>query len=401
MTGKSSRPLLEPGLRNTLREKSQRQRQAVAALTDASRASRAFRNDLRPDLTLIERPIATLKVPERQVRKLEPHHVRELAEGIRHFGFTVPILIDEAEGVIDGVARIEAVKLTGLTSLPCIVAGHLTSNQRRLLRLAANRLAERGAWALDELRLELSELSIEEAPIELTGFSGPEIDQILSVDELELVENGSLVPLDGALATARPGDIFTLGEHRIACGDATDPTALAALLNGAEARLILTDEPYNVPIGGHVSSGQHREFVMASGEMTADQFRQFNLTWIGAALAHLQDGGIFGSFIDWRGYPVLHGAAMEHGLHILNLIVWVKTNAGMGSLYRSQHELLPLFRKGSGPHVTTSSSAGPGAGAQMCGPILVPPAWAAMRGGVFRTIQRSSRRRCWRVLCST
>jgi DNA modification methylase len=117
------------------------------------------------------------------------------------------------------------------------------------------------------------------------------------------------------------------------------------------ARLILTDEPYNVKISGHVTGGVHREFAMASGEMSDAQFLEFNVGWIEACLPHLCDGGVFGTFIDWRGLPTVHAAAAKLGLQPLNLIVWGKTNAGMGSLYRSQHELLPLFRKGAGPTV--------------------------------------------------
>jgi DNA modification methylase len=116
-------------------------------------------------------------------------------------------------------------------------------------------------------------------------------------------------------------------------------------------RLILTDEPYNVKISGHVTGGQHRELAMASGEMTNAEFLTFNEAWMAAVLPCLCDGGIFGTFIDWRGLPTVDSAAAKVGLVPLNLIVWAKTNAGMGSLYRSQHELLPLFKNGSAPHV--------------------------------------------------
>jgi DNA modification methylase len=122
-------------------------------------------------------------------------------------------------------------------------------------------------------------------------------------------------------------------------------------MSGAEARLLLTDEPYNVPVAGHVTGGSHREFLMASGEMTDVEFRAFNAAWIGASLPHLCDGALFGSFIDWRGYPAVMAAALQLGLAAVNLIVWAKTNAGMGSFYRSQHELLPLFKKGKVAHI--------------------------------------------------
>jgi DNA modification methylase len=146
--------------------------------------------------------------------------------------------------------------------------------------------------------------------------------------------------------------MFQLGPHRLICGDATDPFVLRQLMAGdLSARAILTDEPYNVKIAGHVTGGAHREFVMASGEMSDAEFLAFNVAWIEATMPHLCDGGVFGTFIDWRGLPTVHSAITQLGLSPINLVVWAKTNAGMGSLYRSQHELLPLFRKGDAPYV--------------------------------------------------
>jgi DNA modification methylase len=146
--------------------------------------------------------------------------------------------------------------------------------------------------------------------------------------------------------------MFQLGPHRVVCGSASDAGVISSLVEGCPpARLVLTDEPYNLPIAGHVSGSNHREFPMASGEMTEADFLAFNEAWIGAVLPCLCDGGVFGTFIDWRGSPTVNAAAVKLGLKPLNLIVWAKTNAGMGSLYRSQHELLPLFKKGSAPHV--------------------------------------------------
>ncbi len=164
-------------------------------------------------------------------------------------------------------------------------------------------------------------------------------------------EQGPLEP-DPDAAVAKVGDMFQLGAHRIVCGDATEPAVLARLLEGdVPARFILTDEPYNVKIAGNVTGGAHREFAMASGEMTDAEFLAFNAAWMAAVLPYLCDGGVCGTFIDWRGYPTVFAAASKLRLIPLNLIVWAKTNAGMGSLYRSQHELLPLFKKGSASHL--------------------------------------------------
>jgi DNA modification methylase len=310
-----------------------------------------MRNDVLPLLALVDIKPEDLRQPSRRVRKADPAHTREVAGSISALGFCAPVLIGKANEVLDGGIRVEAAKLLGLATIPCVRIDHLTQVEQRVLRLAVNRLAEKGEWDLDELKVEFEELILEEAPIEISGFTLDEIDQILIADEAEAVEQGPLGPDEGAVAIARVVDIFQLGPHRLICGDATDPAVMRRLIEGDTARLILTDEPYNVPIAGHVTGGAHREFAMASGEMTADEFLAFNLAWIEVALDYLCDGGILGTFIDWRGQPTVHAAATKLGLEPLNLIVWAKTNAGMGSLYRSQHELLPLFKKGDAPHI--------------------------------------------------
>ena len=193
------------------------------------------------------------------------------------------------------------------------------------------------------------ELVDEGIEIEDTAFTIAEFDQITLDDEIEPAEQGPLTPASDTPTVARPGDVFVFdGGHRLVCGDATDPEVYGLLFGDGPARLVLTDEPYNVPIGGHVTKGNHREFAMASGEMSDAQFSAFNSAWMGASLAHLCDGGLIGTFIDWRGYPLVHAAATSHGLVPINLCVWTKTNGGMGSLYRSQHELFPLYKNGTG-----------------------------------------------------
>jgi DNA modification methylase len=254
--------------------------------------------------------------------------------------------------VIDGQVRVEAARLVGLDRVPCIRIDHLSDAEQRVLTLAVNRLGEKGEWNLDTLKLEFQELILTDAPLEISGFSGAELDQIVLGEELQTAEPGPLAPEGDAAAVARLGDVFHLGPHRVFCGDATDPSVLSALMQGDPAcRLVFTDVPYNVAIAGNVTGGAHREFAMASGEMSDAQFLAFNSAWMAAALDHLVEGGLFGTFIDWRGLPTVHGAATALGLAPINLIVWGKTNAGMGSLYRSQHELLPLFKKGKADHL--------------------------------------------------
>ena len=334
-----------------LKVKGRRRREDLRRLAEVIPAT-SRRNDLLPALTLAYIPLASLQSSARKLRRLDPAHVREVATAMAQLGFCVPLLIGKDNLVLDGEVRLEAAKQLGLTSAPCVRAEHLTDQEQRMLRLAANRLGEKGSWNLDALKIEFEELNLTDVPIEITGFRVGEIDQILIGEDIEGVEAGPLAPEPGAVPIAKLGDVFQLGPHRLICGDARDPEILRRLMQGDEpARLILTDPPFNVRVSGHVTGGPHREFAMASGEMTDAEFLQFNRAWLDAAQHHLRDGGVIGAFIDWRGLPTLHAAALQLLLHPLNLIVWRKTNGGMGSLYRSQHELLPLFKKRDAPHV--------------------------------------------------
>ena len=350
MTDRADSSPLRPVFTERLRRKSRVRRDHQERLAKAS-AARPRRNDILPRLELSEIRIADLRPSPRKVRKLDPAHVREVAASIGALGFCVPLLVGRDNEIIHGEVSCEAARQLGLDRVPCVRIGHLSPEEQRVLRLAVNRLAEKGEWDLDALKIEFEELILLDAPIEITGFSPAEIDHVILGDAAEGLEQGPLEP-DAATAVAGVGDIFQLGPHRIVCGDATDPSVLARLLEGdAPARLVLTDEPYNVRVAGNVTRGDHREFAMASGEMTDAEFLAFNRAWIATVLPYLCDGGILGTFIDWRGWPTVHSAVGCLGLVPLNLIVWAKTNAGMGSLYRSQHELLPLFTKGSRPHV--------------------------------------------------
>ena len=350
MTDRANSSPLRPVFTERLRRKSRVRRDHQERLAKAS-AARPRRNDILPRLELSEIRIADLRPSPRKVRKLDPAHVREVAASIGALGFCVPLLVGRDNEIIHGEVSCEAARQLGLDRVPCVRIGHLSPEEQRVLRLAVNRLAEKGEWDLDALKIEFEELILLDAPIEITGFSPAEIDHVILGDAAEGLEQGPLEP-EAATAIAWVGDIFQLGPHRIVCGDATDPSVLARLLEGdAPARLVLTDEPYNVRVAGNVTRGDHREFAMASGEMTDAEFLAFNRAWIATVLPYLCDGGILGTFIDWRGLPTVHSAVGNLGLVPLNLIVWAKTNAGMGSLYRSQHELLPLFTKGSRPHV--------------------------------------------------
>ena len=271
-------------------------------------------------------------------------------------GQCVPILITEVGEVIDGETRLQAAAELGLESLWCIVIDHLTDEEVRLLRLQTNRLQEAGEWDLEALRLEFVELLELDLPLETTGFTLPEIDQLLLSEPQDDEESKELEPDEGTEPVCRLGDIWALGDHLIACGDSRDPAVIEALFgDGSLAALIFTDPPYNVPIKGHVTTGKHPEFAMASGEMTREEFSSFINAFMAATLPRLRDGGLLALFMDWRSVALTIGVGEALGLTLLNLVVWAKTNGGMGSLWRSQHELIPVLKKGSAPHVNNVS----------------------------------------------
>ena len=337
-------------LRKDLRAKGRKRRDDLAAI--GASGSGRLRNDLLPKLELVYRDPKQLVRPERNVRAVDPVHVRQVMNSISIVGFVDPVLIDQDNHILDGVTAAEAAHQLGLTSIPCVRATHLTDTEKRIVRLALNRLSEKGRWSFPELKVEMIELVDLGIEIEDTAFTVAEYDQIIIDDKVDAAEEGPLAPLRDAVPVSRQGDVFVFGgRHKMICGDATDPTVYRSLMGEELARLIFTDQPYNVPIAGHVSKGEHREFVMASGEMSDEQFRAFNASWICASIEHLCDGGLAGTFIDWRGFPDVHAAAIRESLSAINLIVWAKTNAGLGSLYRSQHELFTLYKKGSAPHV--------------------------------------------------
>jgi len=341
-----------PSFTNQLRGKSRRRRDELDRMAKAGATPRPLRNDLLPLLAISYVPLTKLRQTKKRLRRLDPVHVREVASAIGVLGFCHPILVGCDNEIIDGEVRFEAARLLGLDAIPCVRIDHLSPDEQRVLRLAVNRLAEKGEWDLAALKVEFEELILMDAPIEIAGFTLDEVDQVVLGQDASAVEQGPLAPEEGDAPVAMVGDVFQLGVHRIVCGNATHPAVLAQLMEGdAPARLILTDEPYNVKIAGNVTGRGHREFAMASGEMSDAEFLIFNVAWMEAVLPCLCDGGVFGTFIDWRGLPTVHLAAERLGLVPLNLIVWAKTNAGMGSLYRSQHELLPLFKKGTAAHV--------------------------------------------------
>ena len=343
------------GVKETVAAKARKRRETQRALTEIrARAPTRRRNDLAPSLQYEMAPTDSLKPATRQVRRRDErqrarHRVQH--RPVRHLQADP----DRRRSHDHRGPRVwEAAKARGIAHVPCVVVDHLDPNDLRLLRIALNRLGETGAWSVEALRLEFEELTVLGSDLLDTGFDMAEIDTLLLEDDDE--GDGSELAtssLPGAFATSRLGDVWSLGQHRLIQGDAREAAVYDRLLDGSElATLVLTDEPFNVANVGHVTGNpDHREFAMAHGEMSREEFAAFNRAWMSAVLPYLDDGGLLATFIDWRSVDLVIASGLALELALLNLVVWEKSNGGQGSLWRSQHELLPVFKKGDAPHI--------------------------------------------------
>lgn len=326
------------------------------------RASTGIRNDfaaLEQKLGPIEyRPLASLKRYENNPRKHPEKQLVKLTASIREFGFAMPMLVDEQGTIIAGEARLEAARRVGMIEVPVIVAHQWSPAQVRSYRLADNRLAELGTWDSSSLAIELAAIiEFDETAVEILGWETGEIDLMLEED-FGLADEPSADPADDQVEppadpVSRAGDIWLLGEHRLLCGSSLDAANWSILLDGKTAAMAFTDPPYNVPVSGHVcglGKLSHAEFAMASGEMTKAEFIAFLSEFIAAMLPHCKDGAVLDLCMDWRHLGELLSAIENNRLSLLNLCAWNKNNGGMGSLYRSKHELVFITKKGKAPH---------------------------------------------------
>ncbi len=305
-------------------------------------------------------PTATLRPYKRNARRHSKAQINQIADSIRRFGFTNPVLISDDGQIVAGHGRVEAARRVGMETVPTLRLSHLNETERRAYVLADNKLALNAGWDRDTLAIELQELINLDFDVKLTGFSVAEIDLILDTAQ-EADPNGQTgsedeVPPQGKFAVSEAGDIWMLGRHKLLCGDARDPDAYDRLLEGAKVDAVFTDPPYNVPIDGHVSGlgkTRHREFAMGVGEMSAAAFTEFLTTTLGEAAKVCRDGAVAFVCMDWRHIGELLTAGGEVFSELKNLCVWNKTNGGMGTFYRSKHELICVFKVGEAPHTNT------------------------------------------------
>lgn len=301
-------------------------------------------------LAIAYRPVGKLVPDPRNARTHSKRQLDQIVASIRAFGFTNPILIDPEGSVIAGHGRLLAAKAIGLEMVPTILLSDLSGTEKRALRLADNKIALNAGWDLDLLKQELAELTIDvEFDTQTIGFSTGEIDVIVS-DALD--PDDEVIPAVPTAPRTHPGDIWILGDHRVGCGDGRDLAFLKKVVGaGMKVDAAFLDPPYNVRIGGHANSrGRHREFAMASGEMSVQAFRKFLTEALGAAAKVSRSGAVHFVCIDWRHMDDMSAMGRQVYGELLNLCIWNKSNAGMGSLYRSKHELVFVFKVGKERH---------------------------------------------------
>ena len=312
------------------------------------------------DLEVETASVSLLKPYPRNPRTHTKKQVRQISESIKTFGWTNPILVDAAGGVIAGHGRLEAAKLLGIKHVPTIRIENMSEAQKRAYVIADNRLAENAGWDAELLAIELQALTQIELgfDVEITGFETAEIDLLiggLEADGKPAEPEPSFEGSDRSKpAVSVPGDLWRLGNHLLLCGDALKQESYAVLMGDDRAEMVFSDPPYNLQIAGHVSGLgriKHDDFAMACGEMSESEFTGFLRTALGHMVDFSTDGSLHYLCMDWRHAYELLDAGRGVYSELKNLCVWNKTNGGMGSFYRSKHELVFVFKNGTAKHI--------------------------------------------------
>ena len=299
-----------------------------------------------------------IKPARRNPRKHSSAQIKQLMNSVSAFGFVAPVLVDRNRALIAGHARFEAARKLGKRTIPVVSLEHLTEAQVDALRIADNRLTDLSEWddqLLAETLRDLSELDLD-FDIQATGFEMAEID--LRIEDLSIQPATSdaadkIPEPNGDVVVSKPGDIWLCGRHKVVCGNSLSDEIHQRLFGHTKADMVFTDPPYNVPIHGHVSGqGQihHREFAMASGELDRAGFISFLKTSCTLMARYCADGAIVFLCMDWRHMDELLQAGRDAFTELKNVCVWVKSNGGLGSLYRSQHEMVFVYKNGTAPH---------------------------------------------------
>ncbi|WP_249139644.1 site-specific DNA-methyltransferase [Bradyrhizobium ottawaense] len=302
-------------------------------------------------------PLPSLKRAKKNARTHSKKQIQQVANSILRYGWTYPILADEDRRIIAGHARWEAAKKLSLKDVPVLVLRGLSDPEKRALALADNKIPANAGWDRKLLAEELGELASLlpdfNLTLDITGFAPAEIDGLMLDFGNSEHDSADASCTIGEQPISRRGELWQLGTHRVLCGDACDQSDWARLMGSDRARMLIADPPYNVQISTTIGRGKikHREFAVGSGEMSSPEFTDFLTRWMRLAAQFSHDGSLHFAFVDWRHIGEMHAAGRAVFGPLQNLVVWTKTNAGQGSFYRSQHELIFLYKNGDGPHL--------------------------------------------------
>jgi DNA modification methylase len=296
-----------------------------------------------------------VKLNPRNARVHPPQQIDQIASSIERFGFNNPVLVDRQNNLLAGEGRVKAARQLGLERIPALRIEHLTPAEKRAFVLADNKLAEGSGWSNDILTLELQELADLDFNLELTGFNPGEIEALLAGQDPAEEEADEICPeYESSHAVTQRGYRWRAGPHLLLCGDARDRVSYKRLMAGEKAAYANTDPPYNIKIDGNAAGHgriHYREFALASGEMNQAEFTSFLSDVFRNIRDHTVQGAICAAFIDWRHMPEMLDAGHKHFSELKNLCVWVKPGGGLGSFYRSRHELVFHWKCSRGKHL--------------------------------------------------
>ena len=295
----------------------------------------------------------------KSLRKHSKKQLQKLKNAINKVGYVNPILLDEKYNILAGELRLFAAKELGFTQIPAIILENLTPEEIEAIRILDNRIAEDGEWNFENLKDEIEKLMKFDITFEDLGFDTVDYDEIFLIknsgeNKVHDTDKEDESWLDANIPTkVKTGDLWRLGDHFIFCGDSLNNKSFEILMQGELAQIVVTDPPYNCKIKGHVcglGKTQHEEFAMASGEMTDSEFAEFISKFMQNLVKFSCDGSLSYIFMDWVGVKLLLTQGKKHYSELKNIAVWNKKVGGMGAMYRSQHEMVPIFKNGKAKH---------------------------------------------------
>lgn len=303
--------------------------------------------------------IALIIASNKSLRKHYRKQLQKIINAIKKFGFTNPLLVDKQLRIIAGELRLLAAKELGMKQIPVIILEDLTDEEAEAIRILDNRIAEDSEWNYENLQEVIENLGKFDICFEDLGFETVDYDKIILFNDSseKEVHNSDKEDENWLEANipkrANKGDLWRLGDHFIYCGDSRLASSFGIVLQNEEAKIVITDTPYNSKINGQVcglGKIKHEEFEMASGEMSDSEFGEFISQFMQNLTQFSVDGSLSYLFIDWRNLYILLNQGYKYYSELLNIAVWNKETGGMGSFYRSKHELVAIFKKGKAKH---------------------------------------------------